>query len=308
MAFGKKNPAQARRPAKGKRSSQKGLRGKMPVKRSINLAVVDVHKISVLKAVPSILLVIALAAAFSKFLVADRLIAMSGASDKVSKLKTSLEMTTNELTKYEGIEDKYAHLTYAGMNAEEIERVDRVRVLELVSTIFPEDKISKSWSVSGNILTVDVTASSLQAVNELARKIEQSPIVDTCMVTTARKDEQKTTNQVIINNDNNQSLASALESRRQMIEGDVVSSVLSAASNLLNPLISEEVKARFTIYLCQPPETEETGEDAETGDAPSADAAAQGEQADEGAQAKEGPAKPIRSAAAESEAGEVGAP
>ena len=247
-------------PGKGKRQPKKGLRSRMPVKRSINLILVDENKISFTKAVPGIILIVLLAGAFSKFMVADRLVAMSQASGRANSIKSTLEDTTEALNRFEGVEDTYAHMTYAGMTAEELDRVDRVKVLELVATILPEGDTAKSWDLTGNILTVEITGSSLQSLNELAKQIEESPIVDSCVIATAKKDEMKTLGTLPGSDNSNKSLASALESRRQMVENGVVDSMLSAMNQSQQEL-DEEVQGRFTIYLRQPPETpEETPE------------------------------------------------
>ena len=226
----------------------------MPVKRSINLMLVDENKISPLKAIPGIILIVLAAALFSKYMVADRLIAMSQASGQVASLQSDLKEATQALEQYEGIEDKYAHLTYAGMTQEELGRVDRVRVLQLVSEILPEGDTVRSWSVNSNILTVDITGSSLQYLNELARRIEESPIVDVCAISTAKKNKQAVP--ATFAESANQSLADALESRRQQVENGLADFMLAALTNVVRPFISEQVDARFTIYLRQPSESE----------------------------------------------------
>lgn len=279
---------------KDKRPSSRALRGRMPVKRSINLMLVDENRISPAKAIPAIILIIALAAVFSKFLVVDRLVSMNSSSSRVTSLRNSLEQATAALDKYEGVEDDYAHLTYAGMTQEELDRVDRVKILELVSTILPEGDAVKSWSVNSNILTVDITGDTLQSLNELARKIEESPIVDTCVIATAKKDDQKTLNAVSnMNNSASQTLAGALESRRQAVESGLVDFVISTTVNMMQPLIRDQVEARFTIYLRKPPEEEET-ETAEAGDEAETGADAEATE-DSVAPARAEAKKPIRS-------------
>lgn len=229
----------------------------MPVKRSINLILVDENKISLTKAVPAIILIVALAFAFSKYMVADRLIEMSRASGQASSLKTTLDQATQSLQDYEGIEDTYAHMTYAGMTQEELDRVDRVRILELVSTILPQGEYTRSWSVAGNVLTVEITGRSLEYLNELARRIEESPIVDSCAITTAVKNEKEQNTLNTNNSTASQSLVGALESRRREVESGLVDNMLSAMSRVLNPEQSQNVQARLTIYLMKPVETEE---------------------------------------------------
>ena len=47
--------------------------------------------------------------------------------------------------------------------------------------------VVNAWSVAENLLTVEVTGQTLERMNQLARRIEQSPIVDSCTITTANK-------------------------------------------------------------------------------------------------------------------------
>ena len=274
MAAAKKGSAKAKRPPK------KALRGRMPVKRSINLILVDENRISPVKAVLGILVIVALAAAFSKFMVADRLAMMSSASGKARGLKQTLDDTMATIERYEGIEDTYAHLTFSGMTQEEMDRVDRVLILELVADILPDNETAKTWSVTGNILTVEITGRTLEDLNELARRVEESPIVDSCVITTAKKDELKGLATAGVNRPSGSgSLADALERRRIAVEGGLVDTMLSAITGK-SAVPPDEVQARFTVYLKQPPEPVNTPEPEaepapETADEPeAADAAA----------------------------------
>ena len=218
----------------------KGGRGRMPVKTSINLVLIDENKISVKKAIPAILLIVVLAALFSKYLVADRLAAMSQAANQAAQLRTALDDALEQISVYSGVEDTYAHYTYAGMTAAEQALVDRTRVLELVGSVLPVSETAladsslslselynqivkdlgnpeaaeetlrsvkayrararesmgvdkpvevsaRAWSVTDNILTVEVTGVSLDRMNQLARRMEDFAIVDSCTLSTANK-------------------------------------------------------------------------------------------------------------------------
>lgn len=221
-------------PAKGGRA-KKGLRGKMPTKRSINLILVDENKIRWTTAIPAIILILLLAALFSKYLVYDRLIAMSVSGSRVAQMKSDLDKATDALNDYGDVETTYAHYTYAGMTQAELNLVDRSQVLELVSTVLPPepswetvqqfltaiidvleeyrgsavtlDEVNAriiallreyfpprydvtSWSVSENLLTIEVGGNTLRTLNTLARELEHSPIVDNCAIVTANRDRE----------------------------------------------------------------------------------------------------------------------
>lgn len=236
--------AASTKPGKGVRSP-KGGHGKMPVKKSINLMVIDENKISAKKAIPGILLIVLLAALFSKFLVADRLVAVSDAASEAARLQVDLNNALARVKEYGEVEETYAHYTYAGMTPAEQSLVDRTRVLELVSRVLPVTDSSladgalslselyggilanlgdvslaeetlrnvkayrararqrlrvdapvevnaRAWSVSENLLTVEVSGVSLERLNELARRIEEFDLVDSCTLTTANKKTART--------------------------------------------------------------------------------------------------------------------
>ena len=175
------------------RHIKKGIRGRIPVKRTINLVPVNEDKISWKLAVPGILLIVVLAGLFGKFLVADRLTAMSNAAARTARLQSELEDALALVSSYGDVEDTYAHYTFDGMTQEELGLVDRISVLELVKSIIPVGKTQKTWSLSGNILTMEIAAETLEDLNQLAREIEKDPIVDSCSITTANKNQDVVT-------------------------------------------------------------------------------------------------------------------
>lgn len=129
MAAKKKQPA--------RKSVKKGIRSRMPTKRSINLILIDENKVSLPKAILGIIVIVALAAVFSKFMVIDRLQEMSEASGRVAGIKGDIAAAESQLSQYGDVESVYAHYTLADMTPQELGMVDRVRVLELVGTILP---------------------------------------------------------------------------------------------------------------------------------------------------------------------------
>ena len=224
----------AEKKKKPKQGGKKGLRGRMPSKRTINLILIDENKINPLHAILGILLIVLLAGLFSKFMVADRLIAMNASAGRATQLRTDLDKAMEAINTFGDVETTYAHYTMAGMTQAELSLVDRAKVLGLVEKTLPEtpslEKLQKisnrvntqvnryltgrltlndfnrsllkelwevfppqytisSWSVSGNLMTMDVTGNTLRTLNNLAHTIEQDPIVDTCAIVTAKKDK-----------------------------------------------------------------------------------------------------------------------
>ena len=255
--------AKKRRPPRDK-GAKKALRGKLPVKRSINLVLVDENKISLPKAILGVVLIVLLAGLFGKYMVVDRLMEMSQSASRAAQARADLARAETMLKSFGEIEGDYAHYTYDGMTAAELGLVDRIRVLKLMRTMLPSGETTldiaefvprmraliqsqirddenaldpedfnrefwnlikrivplgysvQSWSVTENLLSIEVQAVSLERLNRLARELEQQPIVDSCAITTANKRGKKETSNI--------------------------------------------VAARLLVYLRQPPETEEEAE------------------------------------------------
>lgn len=176
---------------KDKAAKKEKLRGKLPTKRSINLATVDVKRINWWAAVPLILVILAGCAAFAKFAVADRFIAVSEARAEVRRLKSELEAAYALKESFGDLNDLYAHYTFSGMEPEELERVNRVAVMELLRRdVLPRTAVEQ-WSVSGNVLTLSVSGRTLQEINEMMQALLADELVDFCTVSTAEMSPDK---------------------------------------------------------------------------------------------------------------------
>ncbi len=259
--------------AKNKKASRLRRR-RMPVKTSINLVMVDEKKINLGIAIPAILLIILLAGVFSKYMVYDKLMEMSRAEGEVSRLRSQYDTLLSAAEEMTGVEDTYAHYTTSGMTGEELGMVDRVKVLELVESVLPSSKYAKSWNVSGNILTIEVTESTLSQQNDLAKKIEKSPIVDSCIIMTANKNETKVTQTTGTGSSSTKTGSTGSTTKRssdQLIKNSETqylknnnsssttktSSTGSKSSSGTSTNSGKEVWARFLVYLKQPDEATE---------------------------------------------------
>lgn len=220
-----------------KKAPKKTLRGKIPSKQTINLVLVDENKINPLRAIPGILLIVILAALFGKFMVADRLAAMSASEARASRIRSDLNAAYAAIEDFGDVETTYAHYTMTDMTKAELSLVDRDRILGLVASTLPREfsldnlpalreKYAQlfrryqttedmdidqfndetvrllreafpmqydisSWSVTGNLLTMEVNGNTLRTLNTLVRTIEKDEIVDNCTIITARKDRKQ---------------------------------------------------------------------------------------------------------------------
>ena len=170
-------------------------RRQMPTKRTINLATLGEKKMNYGILIPSIILILLAAAAFSKFLVIDRLKEVSDAQHAVDELQAKLDRGYAELADFDDLSELYAHYTYSGFTAEELNRTDRVDILNLIrNMILPYAEVT-SWSVTGNQLTINMNGESLQQINLIVQQLEQQPLVDFCTVNTANTDDNTRGNQ-----------------------------------------------------------------------------------------------------------------
>ena len=168
-------------------------RGALPVKRVINLAEVDKKTIDLRIAIPAILLILAAAFAFSKFAVADRLIAVSRAEGEVAAVQRELDDAYRRLDSFGELTELYAHYTYSGMTDEEVHRTDRAEILNLLRKVVLPDVAVDSWNVKGNVLNITMTADTLEDINRNVQKINSDELVDFCTVNNAKTNENRRT-------------------------------------------------------------------------------------------------------------------
>ncbi len=140
MAFGKKSEKKAG-----------GKRGKLPVKRSINLAMTDEKPVNLKVGIPAFILILVAAFAFGKFAVADRLLEVSRAEAEVAALRSELNAAYDRLNSFGELTEIYAHYTYSGMTQ----------------------------------LTLNFVCDDLRVVNRTVQDIESDPHVNFCTVNTA---------------------------------------------------------------------------------------------------------------------------
>lgn len=165
--------------------TQRSRRGRMPSKRSINLAGLGEKPINIPIAVLGILLIVAAAVLFSKFLVIDRLAEMSREQGKVAVLQNKVDAGYAELANYDELNLQYAHYTYSAMTQEELDRADRMEVLDIVRRVVMPQADVVSVSITGNQMNIRLRGKTLQEINLIAQKLEEEERVNFCVVTNA---------------------------------------------------------------------------------------------------------------------------
>lgn len=162
-------------------------RGKMPSKTSINLVPKKESILSSKKAIPAIIGGALILVLLVGLLVVWPLIQLSRATSEVTRLSEELTEANKTIKELGYIEDEYAHYTIEGMTEEELTRADRVKVMKLVEDAVVNSGVVKSWNLSGNIMSLEVRGASLAELNQIAGALEEEPIVERCVISTANK-------------------------------------------------------------------------------------------------------------------------
>ena len=174
-------------PASDKPKKRKAaVRGRVPNKQSINLAMVGVKKTNWALVVLVLVLIFLALGAAGKFLILDRLAEVKAAEAEADDVLLQINMVNMKIQQYGEMNDIYAHYTYTGMTEEERTRVERTEVMNLLQrTVILRTDVSQ-WELKGNLLTVTVQGDSLEDINVTAQKLRDDPFVNYCQVNTAK--------------------------------------------------------------------------------------------------------------------------
>ena len=244
----------AKQPKPVKRKPPKAKRGRMPVKRSINLMIVNENKINFLVAIPAIVLILLAAAAFGKFLVYDRLTEVSRATNQVKTMQTNLEKARATLESFGDMETTYAHYTQEDMSAAETSLVDRSQVLALVRTLLSEgnatfgpsdfrERFDESYAVSRAFGDEEFDAwDTLEKLREFVGSRRDDTTVYTWSVS----------GNTLTVDITGGTLEKLNKVARRLETSPIVDSVtISTANKQGNSLYDQNVAARLIIYLMQ---------------------------------------------------------
>ncbi len=170
----------------GVRTAKSGaLRGKAPTKTNINFADLGVKHSRWWIAIPVILVILIAAAAIAKFAVIDRLQEVETARSEAAVVQAQLDACRARIESYGELNEQYAHYTYSGMTDSELNRVDRVAIMDLIDRTLSRSVEVPSWSIKGNVLTLSIEGKNLKRINDSVQKIQEDPLVDFCVVNTA---------------------------------------------------------------------------------------------------------------------------
>ncbi len=164
-------------------------KAKLPVKKSVNFAHLGEKKINWLIAIPGILIIIVLACLLSKVSIYDRYQKLSELKKQRNELQTEQAALYDAVNSYGDIEAEFAHYTYDSFTSDELNMLDRARLLKLIDEQLLAKAYLSSWSVSGNMMVVNITGVTLEEVSAISKTLETLPEVSFCMVSNARTQE-----------------------------------------------------------------------------------------------------------------------
>ena len=185
MPFLTKQKQTTEAPSSGKKKRPAAIRGRAPTKTNINMALVGIKKTRWGAFALALVLILLGAAAIGKFLVYDRLQQVYHAQAEAEQVRRDVDACYARIEAYGELNDIYAHYTYTGMNAEELGRVDRVAVMELLQEVVFNDSFIANWNLDGNRLALSIEGETLQDINLIAQRLMESDIVSYCEVNTA---------------------------------------------------------------------------------------------------------------------------
>ena len=167
---------------------------KRPTKTSINLVIKKESKLNL----PMMIGVIVLALLLVVLLVIMPIVKLTSETSRVSRLTDELTEANTVIASYGDVEKEYAHYTTAGMSSEELERIDRVRVMKLVEDAVVNSGAVNSWNIDGNTMVLQVHGGNLAELNQIAAALERDPIVERCVINTANRANSSNANGVTV--------------------------------------------------------------------------------------------------------------
>ena len=238
IRFGLNEPG--KRPGRDRSSAGKV---KLPVKRTVNLAVVDEKHINPGIAVPAIILIIIAAALFGKFAVADRLALLSEARAEQREQQRRVDAAYDQIASYGDLTDEYRHYTYEDFTESELTLADRLGLLELIDEKILPNAVLRSWAVSDNTLALEISGITLDEVSQLTELLQADERVQFCAVSTAST----------IDDDDGQKVYTSPYAEEEYEEADAGTGVTDDGVEVFTGLGtvsgSQIVEASVTVYL-----------------------------------------------------------
>ncbi len=160
-------------------------KGKLPVKKTINLAAAKKSSIKLGIAIPAIIVILALAFLIGKFAIVDRYAELSKLQSHNNEVRNNIDGIYAQIKGFEGVEEEYAHYTYSDFSEKEINQADRDDVITMISKHVKNENTIDNFVLNDNTLVLTLTGMTLDQANKIAQDMETEDIVSYCSVQTA---------------------------------------------------------------------------------------------------------------------------
>lgn len=161
-----------------------------PSKTTLNLAMKEKSQFHPKRLVPLLVLLLAAAALFGKFAVADRIAAVYQAQAELSALNAQISDLQRATADFNDVSDQYRRYSVGWMTGEEQAMVDRVELLDLL-----EEELMSAGGVlgltgSGNLLAVQLTGVTLDDTSRIVERLYGRDDVENVQVYSATTGEK----------------------------------------------------------------------------------------------------------------------
>lgn len=137
---------------------------------------------------------------FTKFAILDPLDQKTQALNELSSKQTQMDILNAKLAGWDELQALYGRYSYGWMTEDETNLVERMDILRLMEKkILPKARI-EDFSISQNVLTVNLEGITLEQTSSLVTLLEQDPMVRSATVYKASNDDAaiKEVNLVVI--------------------------------------------------------------------------------------------------------------
>ena len=141
------------------------------------------------KFLPVIIIVFVAVLVLAYFGIVMPLMKKGDATNQLSAKQQQLSDLQTTLLQFSELEDQYGRYSYGWMNEQEVNTVDRMEILDIVSKKIMNKAQVEDFSISGNVLTMNIKGLSLDEVSKLTTELEEDELVEKASIYNATAPE-----------------------------------------------------------------------------------------------------------------------
>ena len=134
------------------------------------------------KFIPVLIIVLVVLAVLAYFGIVTPLMKKNAEMNKLAAKQDELSTLQATLMQYSDLEDQYGRYSYGWMNEQEVNTVDRMEILDIISKKIMTKASVEDYSISGNVLTLNIRGLALDQVSKLCTELEENELVETASV------------------------------------------------------------------------------------------------------------------------------